>query len=161
LLASGLIFAVAETAGAHDTNAASIPFTTAGTANASYASLKQQVTDSEIAFAATMKDRDHAALAKFVAEDAIFFTDTGTLRGREEILQAWRKYYEGRKAPFSWGPDQVEVFPSGKLAYSGGTVMDPSGKAIARFSSIWRLEASGQWKIIFDRGEPLPHKAAP
>jgi hypothetical protein len=36
---------------------ASIPFTRAGTANASYAPLKQQVTDSEIAFAATMKDR--------------------------------------------------------------------------------------------------------
>lgn len=145
LLASGLLFAAQDPAAA----------------GSSHAGLDRQVADSERAFAATMKDRDHAALKKFVAEDAIFFTDKGTLRGREAILTAWRTYYEGKKAPFSWGPDQVEVFPSGKLAYSGGTVLDPEGKPISRFSSIWRQEAPGRWKIIFDRAEPLPNKPAP
>jgi hypothetical protein len=47
----------------------------------------------------------------------------------------------------------VEVLPSGTLALSSGPVRDPSGKVTARFSSIWRLEAPGQWRIIFDKGE--------
>jgi hypothetical protein len=42
---------------------------------------------------------------------------------------------------------------SGTLAYSGGPVYDASGKRVGRFNSIWRLEAPGRWKIVFDRGE--------
>ena len=69
------------------------------------------------------------------------------------IVEAWRKYYEGDQPPFSWEPEQVEVVDSGTLAYSGGPVHDASGKVVGRFNSIWRLEAPGQWKIVFDRGE--------
>jgi len=32
-------------------------------------------------------------------------------------------------------------------------VRDRNGKQIATFSSIWRLEAPGTWRIIFDKGE--------
>ena len=116
--------------------------------------LKKQVADSERAFAATMKARDYAGFSKFVADEAVFFTDEGPLRGRTAIAAAWKKYYEGKEPPFSWGPEQVEVLDSGTLAYSGGPVHDASGKLIAHFSSIWRKEPKGGWKIVFDRGEP-------
>jgi ketosteroid isomerase-like protein len=115
--------------------------------------LKKQVADTERAFAATMKARDHAAFASFLADEAIFFSGPAPLRGRENIANAWRKYYEGERAPFSWEPEQVEVVDSGTLAYSGGPVYDASGKRVGRFNSIWRLEAPGRWKIVFDRGE--------
>ncbi len=56
--------------------------------------------------------------------------------------------------PFSWKPETVEVQEGGKLALSTGPVLDAAGKRIATFTSIWRREPSGEWKIIFDRGSP-------
>jgi ketosteroid isomerase-like protein len=130
----------------------------ASAARDSNADLKKQVEATERAFAATMKARDIAAFSRFVADEAVFFSGSTPLRGRAAIVDAWRPYYEGDKAPFSWEPEQVEVVDSGTLAYSGGPVHDPSGKVVGRFNSIWRLEAPGQWKIVFDRGEAPPCK---
>ena len=31
---------------------------------------------------------------------------------------------------------------------------NPAGKVIARFNSVWRLEAPGTWRVIFDKGSP-------
>jgi len=117
------------------------------------ADLKRQVVNAERAFAATMKARDHAAFRAFLAEEAIFFDGSTPLRGRDAIARAWRPYYDGPQAPFSWEPEQVEVVDSGTLAYSGGPVFDAAGKRVGRFNSIWRLEAPGRWKIVFDRGD--------
>jgi ketosteroid isomerase-like protein len=119
---------------------------------ASNAELKQQVLDAERAFAATMQSRDHAAFTRFIADEAVFFSGPAVLRGRDAIARAWRQYYDKSKAPFSWEPEQVEVVQSGTLAYSGGLIRDPDGKAIGRFNSIWRLEAPGVWRVVFDRG---------
>ncbi|HEY1042227.1 MAG TPA: nuclear transport factor 2 family protein [Telluria sp.] len=116
--------------------------------------LKKQVADTERAFAATMKARDHAAFAGFLSEEAIFFDGKQSLVGKETVASKWKGYYDGKDAPFSWEPDTVEVLASGNLALSSGPVYDPSGRQIARFNSIWRLVTPGQWKIVFDRGEP-------
>ncbi|MGJ7916633.1 YybH family protein [Massilia sp. LXY-6] len=123
-------------------------------ARPSNAELKKQVAAVERAFAATMKARDHAAFTGFLSDEAVFFSGpNGVLRGREAVAGAWRKYYDGAQAPFSWEPEEVEVVDSGTLAYSGGPVYDASGKRIGRFNSIWRLEAPGRWRVVFDRGE--------
>ena len=53
----------------------------------------------------------------------------------------------------SWEPDQVEVTADGLLAHATDAVRDPEGKPIARFNSVWRLEAPGTWRIVFDKGE--------
>jgi ketosteroid isomerase-like protein len=128
----------------------------ASAARPSNAELKKQVTEHERAFAATMKARDHAAFTGFLAEEAVFFSGPGkVLRGRDAVSKAWRAYYDGPRAPFSWEPEEVEVVDSGTLAYSGGPVYDASGKKVGRFNSIWRLEAPGRWRIVFDRGEQL------
>ena len=46
---------------------------------------------------------------------------------------------------------QVEA--DGTLAHSTGPVRDSSGLAVARFNSVWRLEAPGVWRVVFDKGE--------
>jgi ketosteroid isomerase-like protein len=124
-------------------------------ARISNADLKKQVAEAERAFAATMKARDHAAFKTFVSDEAVFLSASGALRGKEAVASAWRRYYDKPAAPFSWEPEQVEVVDSGTLAYSGGPVYDPSGKVIGRFNSIWRLEAPGTWKVIFERGSEV------
>jgi ketosteroid isomerase-like protein len=121
----------------------------------SAADLKQQVADTERAFARTMADRNHAAFASFLADDTIFFTSSAPLRGRQAVADFWKKFYDGPAAPFSWEPETVEVLDSGTLALSTGPVRDPQGKLFATFTSIWRLEAPGTWKIIFDKGNEV------
>ena len=114
--------------------------------------LVAEVRDAERAFAKTMADRDHRAFAAHVAEEAIFFNRKGPLRGREAVLAAWRPLYEGKDAPFSWEPETVEVLPSGTLALTSGPVLDPAGALVGTFTSIWRLESDGRWRVIFDKG---------
>ena len=120
----------------------------------SSASLRQQVADAERAFAKTMADRDHAAFATFLSDEAVFFTGPKPLHGKAEVAAAWKRFYERPQAPFSWQPDVVEVLESGTLAISSGPVFDPSGKKFATFTSIWRMEAPGVWRVVFDKGNP-------
>ncbi len=127
----------------------------AGGAPLSNAELKKQVADTERAFAATMKARDHAAFSSFLSDEAVFFTGPAPLHGKEAVAKGWKRFYEKPAAPFSWEPDEVEVLASGTLAISSGPVYDPSGKLVSRFSSIWRQEAPGQWRIVFDRGSEV------
>ncbi len=116
------------------------------------AELARQVAATERAFAQTMADRDHAAFATFLSEEAVFFTGPAPLRGRPAVAAGWKRFYERAQPPFSWEPDKVEVLDSGTLAISSGPVRDPSGKLIATFTSIWRQEAPGVWRIVFDKG---------
>lgn len=117
-----------------------------------HAHLKHQVTAAETAFAKTMADRDHAAFASLISEEAVFINGGKPLRGKQAIAADWKKFYDAPRAPFSWQPDLVEVLPSGTLAYSTGPVSNPDGVVFARFHSTWRLEAPGVWRVVFDNG---------
>jgi ketosteroid isomerase-like protein len=57
-------------------------------------------------------------------------------------------------APFSWEPEHVEVLASGTLALSSGPVFGRDGTRIGTFNSVWRLEADGRWRVVFDKGCP-------
>ena len=117
--------------------------------------LQQQVSDTERAFAQTMADRNFQAFTEFIAEEAIFFSGPQPLRGKQQVTDWWKRYYEDPDAPFSWEPQQVQVLDSGTLALSSGPVHDSSGKLIATFSSIWRQEQPGVWRIVFDKGNDI------
>jgi ketosteroid isomerase-like protein len=119
------------------------------------AALVEQVKATETAFAKTMADRDHAAFSSFLSEETIFFSGPEPLRGKEKVAAWWKRFYEGKEAPFSWKPEVVEVLDSGTLALSSGPVFDPAGRQTGTFSSIWRLEAPGTWRIVFDKGCPV------
>ncbi|HZI21696.1 MAG TPA: nuclear transport factor 2 family protein [Gemmatimonadales bacterium] len=118
------------------------------------AGLARQVFAAESAFARTLAVRDAQGFATFVAGDAVFFGRQGTLRGRPAIVAGWRAFFEGAVAPFSWYPETVEVLDSGTLALSTGPVRDSSGRRVGTFNSIWRRDADGRWRVVFDKGCP-------
>ena len=120
-------------------------------------SLQQQVIQTEINFAKTMKDRDFEAFKSFISEEAIFLSGKNIHRGKLQIAELWRGYYEEKQAPFSWKPETVVVLDSGKLALSTGPVLNEKGELTAYYTSTWRLESDGVWRIIFDKG----NKACP
>jgi ketosteroid isomerase-like protein len=119
------------------------------------------VTEREQAFARTMAERDFAAFARYVSADAVFFNGTQPLVGRDAVLAAWRGFYTSEAPPFSWEPTTVVVVGDGTLAHSSGPVKDPQGTVIAEFNSVWRREADGEWRVVFDKGATLCRCAEP
>jgi ketosteroid isomerase-like protein len=117
------------------------------------AALAGQVRATEVAFAKTLADRDVKAFRSMIAADVIWLADQ-PLRGPDQVLTRWQKFFDAPQPPFSWSPELVEVQEGGKLALSTGPVLNAAGKRIATYTSIWRREAGGEWKIIFDRGCP-------
>jgi ketosteroid isomerase-like protein len=126
---------------------------TAPSAGESVALAREQVLATERAFAKTMADRDFAAFTTFLSEEAVFFTAKTPLRGKAQVAAAWKRFFEAKEPPFSWEPVDAQVLDSGTLALSTGPVRDPAGKQFAIFTSVWRQEAPGTWRIVLDKGE--------
>ena len=118
------------------------------------AARRDEVRARETAFARSMADRDLAVFTSFISPEAVFVGVGGTTRGPQEISAAWKRFFEGPDAPFSWRPETVEVLPSGTLGLSSGPVFDPKGERIGTYNSTWRRDADGVWRIIFDNGCP-------
>jgi ketosteroid isomerase-like protein len=118
--------------------------------------LQQQVDARERSFAQSMADRDFEAFVEHLSEEAVFF-GSGVSRGISEVAAAWKPLFDGDEAPFSWEPEKVQVLDSGNLALSTGPVRNSSGVIFSYYTSIWRQESPGVWKIIFDKG----NKACP
>ena len=142
LLIAVLLFAIAASA------------TVTKAQRGSEAALADQVRETERAFAKSMADRNHAAFVSFLSDEAIFVNEARTLRGKQAVGEGWKRFYESADPPFSWEPERVEVLESGTLALSSGPVRDPQGRRTGTFNSIWRREAGGRWKIVFDKGCP-------
>lgn len=117
--------------------------------------LTLQVKQTENAFAKTMADRDFSAFSAFLSSEAVFFSSTKVLHGKDEVANAWKPLFEKTDAPFSWTSGQVEVLSSGTLALSTGPVYNASGKLVGNFTSIWRLDGPGVWHIVFDKGNDV------
>ena len=121
---------------------------------ASRAALTAQVRSAEVAFAKSMADRDLKAFASLLGDEAVFFGGKGAMRGRAEVVEGWKRFFDDAAAPFSWQPSEVEVLDSGTLGMTSGPVLDPQGRRIGTFNSIWQRQKDGSWKVIFDKGCP-------
>ena len=113
-----------------------------------------EVRAAETAFARSMADRNLSAFTALLADEAVFFGGKGVMRGKAAVAAAWKRYFDGPAAPFSWAPTEVEVLPSGHLGFTSGPVYDPKGQRIGTFNSVWQRQSDGSWKIVFDKGCP-------
>lgn len=126
--------------------------------------LIEQVRQSEIAFAATVAARDKMRFAAMIAEDAVFVGGGGATRGREAIVQAWSRFFEPTAPEFVWRPEIVELSADGTLGFTRGPWTmkgkDAQGEPIdlaGIFNSVWRRQADGGWRVVFDAGcSPCP-----
>lgn len=115
------------------------------------AALAVEVKAAETAFAKTMADRRLDQFGDYVAADAVFNGSTAQI-GRASVIAAWTGFFKNPQAPFSWAPDAVVVAADGRTALSTGPVRTPDGKMVSRFTSIWRKDADGRWRVIADQG---------
>lgn len=111
------------------------------------------VWQAEEGFAAAFAARDPERFAAFVAEDAVFAGANTLLRGKAAVREAWtRMMLDGPAAPFSWRPTRVLV--TGDVALSSGPVLDPAGNWVGAFTSVWRRQPDGAWKVALDGAAP-------
>jgi ketosteroid isomerase-like protein len=80
-------------------------------------------------------------------------------RGRAEVAAAWSGFFKEEASKIVWRPEYTEVLSSGDLAFSRGPYRlrwnDDKGEAQeswGTFNSTWRLNADGQWRVLFDAG---------
>ncbi len=139
LLACGLLLSAFNAA------AAALP------SAADLAAIVADVTAAETAFAKTMADRRLDLFTDFVAEDAVFVGAAMNI-GRAKVVEKWSGFFKSPQAPFSWAPDAVAVAADGRTAVSTGLARDPAGKVVSRFTSIWRKDPDGHWRVIADQG---------
>jgi ketosteroid isomerase-like protein len=114
------------------------------------ASARDEVKAAETAFAAAFRDRDKDRFFSMMADDAVFLGPQKTLRGKPQVIETWSRFFADPAPPFSWQPERVEVTSDGTLGLSTGPVLDPAGKQVGTFSSIWRRQPDRSWKVVFD-----------
>ena len=114
----------------------------------------------EIAFSRAAEERDLASFLSFLDDDARFVGNE-VLRGPDDIASAWQVFFAADGPTIKWRPQFVEVLASGDLALTRGPYRllaeGPDGEAVEEwgtFNSIWRKDAKGHWRIIFDAGNP-------
>lgn len=121
---------------------------------------RDRVFAAERAFAKTMKDRDLAAFTRHLSKDAVSY-GRGVDRGPAAVTASWKAYFDAPAPPFSWEPTSVEVIDSETLALSTGPVRGPDGRQTSTFTSVWRLEPDGVWRVVFDKGYQCPPPVTP
>lgn len=62
---------------------------------------RREVMAAERAFARTMADRDLAAFASFVSDEAVFFTGPEPLRGKTAVVAGWARFFSAPSARFT------------------------------------------------------------
>ena len=60
--------------------------------------LQGSLASAERSFSKSMVDRDFEAFSSHIAEDAIFINGGKPLRGKKQILDHWRKFFEAKEA---------------------------------------------------------------
>ena len=119
---------------------------------------RAELREAELEFARSVAQRDRDSFLASIGDDAIFLSPA-PLVGKIAIVQAWASFFEPDGPSLEWEPDIVEVQPGGNLGITHGpyrlTVKGEGGKAQIRrgtFTSIWRREPDGIWRIVFDSG---------
>lgn len=123
------------------------------------------VWDRELSFADSVARHDATAFAAHIEPGAVFGAGADARsRGREAIVERWRRIIEGKQLTIEWYPSQTIVGGVEGIAWSEGpalVITDPGlpGEAyqLGRFRSVWRRGEDGVWRVLFDGGdEPRP-----
>jgi ketosteroid isomerase-like protein len=129
-------------------------------ADTAFADLTDDVRCREIGFSKAAESRDAESFSSFIDDDARFVSNSVT-SGPKAITEAWAGFFADDGPLIKWRPQFVEVLKDGKLALTRGPyrmiAKDPEGNTVegwGTFNSIWRRQDDGEWKVVFDAGNP-------
>lgn len=116
---------------------------------------KQEIIDTEAAFAKMAKEQGmNKAFVAYAADNAVLMRGNQLIEGKEAITKFMEP--QGSKG-LAWKPDYVEVSASGDLGYTYGyytfTYKDSTGNNVESkgvFHSVWKRQDDGAWKFVWD-----------
>ncbi len=118
---------------------------------------EKEIFETEKAFAALAKEKGlKIAFSTFAADDTVLSRENKLIKGKKEI-EAYFEKVTLRDVQLSWEPEHIEVAESGDLGYTYGPYSfewtDDAGKAqkaTGIFHTVWRKEADGEWRYVWD-----------
>lgn len=133
---------------------------------ASFATTKNPLKGSDLLvqleanFAADVAKHGHDAFLTYFAEDGVEVVDGGGFDNKDGMRKQ-PPWPEG--TTLTWTPVKAEMAASGDLGYTYGnyiyTAKNKDGKLVAnygKYTSIWKKQKDGQWKVVVDVGNSSP-----
>jgi ketosteroid isomerase-like protein len=118
----------------------------------------------EADFAADVAKHGHSAFLTYFAEDGVEVVDGGGFNTKEAMSKQ-PPWPEG--TTLTWTPVKADMASSGDLGYTYGnyvyTAKNKEGKMISnygKYTSIWKKQKEGQWKVVVDMGNSSPDPMA-
>lgn len=123
-----------------------------------------EIVKADALFAQSVADKDRERFLSFVAEITTFNGGTrNEVRGRDAVMQAWADFFAPDGPTLAWVPIKGEVIGAGDVGYTTGRSVfrqkEADGKMTERhgqYITVWRKQADGSWKAVFDSGSLLP-----
>jgi ketosteroid isomerase-like protein len=114
----------------------------------------------EADFAADVAKYGHDAFLTYFAEDGVEVVDGGGFKTKDDMRKE-KPWPEG--TTLTWTPVKADMSVSGDLGYTYGnyvyTAKNKEGKLVAnygKYTSIWKKQKDGQWKVVVDVGNSSP-----
>jgi ketosteroid isomerase-like protein len=122
------------------------------------------IVKSDAAFAQSVAEKNREKFLSFIADSTTFNGGSqNELHGRDAVMKAWNDFFLPDGPTLSWTPMKGEVVGAGDLGYTTGRSLfrqkGPDGKVTERrgqYVTVWRKQADGSWKVVFDTGSTLP-----
>lgn len=130
-----------------------------GSAKPTLETLKQM----EAEFMKAAAEKGSKGYMSYYAEDSVEVPNGAPLiPGREEIAKGMG-FLDDKNNRLTWTPVGGDISSSGDLGYTYGTYefrsTDKQGKPhveYGKYTSIWKLENDGRWKVVLDMGNASP-----
>ena len=99
----------------------------------------------------------------YYADDAVELpNDAPLIQGKVKIARSM-SFLDNKQNHLSWTPVGADMSSSGDLGYTYGnfqfSAVDKDGKSITeygKYTSIWKKQADGSWKVVLDMGNSHP-----
>jgi len=115
----------------------------------------QTAIDAERAFAAEAQAKGQwTAFRKYAADEAVMFTP------QQVNAQTFLKEMKDPPVAVFWWPGASYVSCDGSYAVNTGPWVRQWGKSVGYFTTVWKRQADGSWKWIYDGGDGLEQQRA-
>lgn len=102
----------------------------------------------------------------FISDDMTTIRENQAIvRGKPAFLEGWAPLFAASAVSLRWQPELARISDDGTLGFTVGGYTTTKTESNARrkvgsgkYVTIWRKQADGSWKVIFDAGV---HDAAP
>ncbi|MBC7790043.1 MAG: beta-lactamase family protein [Anaerolineae bacterium] len=138
--------------------------------NARVDSLREQLRQTELAFAAATAERGIEGWLSYFSDSGTQLLKTGRIvRGHAAIRELMTATLNNPKRRLLWHPTIVEVSPSGEMGYTYGpsefVALDSVGRktvlGCGTFMTVWGRQKDGRWKVLADMGSEAECRSQP